>query len=504
MAFTVRELLSIRSLGLLLRFEGADGALDAQIHWVHQSELVDSTLFTEPGEVLMTTGSRLPRPDETSAEELGEIYRHYVHRLCDSSVVALGFGVGDHHDCVPDELLRSAHRYGLPVFEIPWELPFSAVIKAVSKSRSDAEHAYLRRTNSAQRRLIAAAGRPNVAQSVVSSTAQIISGWAVLVDRNGRMLVHTHTDQLTRAALAVRQHMASGKTVSFADDEHSQLCVHTIAGSEDQPRGFLVAGTPGELDPLAISTCLLASNLLGIFLSLTGRLETALAEMRSSLIAEALAGNADLVLRAGKSVWPKTPHDPVQLGCVEGTEAQLGALRLTDIPAAWGQLEGRLWIVTRPAMQARLATQMDEDGLRAGWAPTCSWRELGEARSLALGDLLRHDTDHGADEANPRVNLVDLLPRREAEAFARTRLGPIIDPGNHELLTTLAAWLDADGALDIAAANLGVHRHTISRRMRRVCELLGLGSLDHSARHDLWFACQVLAHHGELPKATAS
>lgn len=495
MAVTVRELLGIRSLGLLLRFEGSDNALDAQIHWVHQSELIDSTLFTEPGEVLMTTGSRLPRPDETSAEELAEVYRQYVQRLCDSSVVALGFGVGDRHDQVPDELLRSAHRYGLPVFEIPWELPFSAVIKAVSKSRSDAEHAYLRRTNTAQRRLIAAAGRPNVAQSVVSSTAQTIGGWAVLVDHNGRMVVHTHTDQLSRAAQAVRQHMASGKTVSFADDERAHLCVHTITGSEDQMRGFLVAGTPGDLDPLAISTCLLASNLLGIFLSLTGRLETALSEMRSSLIAEALAGNADLVQRAGKSVWPKTPHDPVQLGCVEGTEAQLDALRLADIPAAWGQLDGRLWIVTRPPMQARLAAQIDEDGLRMGWAPPCSWRELGEARRLALGDLLRHDAG---------VNLVDLLPRQEAEAFARTKLGPIVDPGNEELLTTLAAWLDADGSLDVAAAALGVHRHTVSRRMRRVCELLGLGSVDHSVRHDLWFACQVLAHHGELPKATTA
>ena len=159
--------------------------------------------------------------------------------------------------------------------------------------------------------------------------------------------------------------------------------------------------------------------------------------MRSSLIAEALAGNADLVQRAGKSVWPKTPTTPFNWVAWRAPKLQLDALRLADIPAAWGQLDGRLWIVTRPPMQARLAAQIDEDGLRMGWAPPCSWRELGEARRLALGDLLRHDAG---------VNLVDLLPRQEAEAFARTKLGPIVDPGNEELLTTLAAWLDADGS----------------------------------------------------------
>ncbi len=499
MAATVQELLSMKALGLVLRFEGAQHALEAPIHWVHQSELVDSTLFTEPGEVLITAGTQLPSTGELPAGELTKTYDQYVRRLRDTSVVALGIGVGVHHETAPQALLDAARLYGLPVFEIPWEVPFSAVIKAVSKSRSDAEHAYLRRTNSAQRRLITAAGRENVTQSVVSATAQIISGWAALADSSGHVVVHTHTDQIPRAREALRQHQASGKAVSFTDFDSAHICTHTIA-SGGSARGILVAGTPGELDPLAISTCLLASNLLGVYLSLSGRLESSLSQIRTLVVDAALHGNPGLAQRAEGSLWLKVPRDPVQLICAEGPTTELNRIRLEDLPAAWGMVDGWLWIVTQPAHQAQISARIARRArLSQGTAPPGNWHDLPQARARALTALLHQDADQ-------QMNLLDLLSPQQSAAFARARLGCLADPDAATLLETLEAYLQADGTIESAAETLEVHRHTVRRRMQHIAQLLGVDPTTPRERHELWFACEVLRRERSPlpPRATAS
>jgi len=487
MSLSVRQLLEQRHLGLVLVAEGAPGTLDAPVHWAHQSELSDSSPFTEPGEVLLTTGSHLPRSGHPGADGLDGICDDYVRRLRDSGVVAVGFGVGVHFDAVPEDLVRAAETHGLPLFEIPWELPFSAIVKAVSKSLSDAEQADLRRTNRAQRRLISAVGRANVTQSVVRSTAQIIGGWAALADAHGHVMVHTSAAALPLAEEALTAHRASARTVTFLDAEGGQVRVQTIVAGDGSVRGVLLAGSDVDLDPAALSTCMLASNLLGVYLSLSGWLDSALTEVRALLVEEALAGNPRPAQRAEGTLWPRVPHDPVQLVCVEGPTEALSGLRVDDLPAIWGRVEGRLWIVTTPAKQpkvsARVARQAD---LVQGSADPCSWQDLGGARHRALGALLRRDPSAG-------TSLVDLLPPEEGAAYVRSRLGPLMDSEAGDLLEALRAWVAEDGVIDRAAAVLGVHRHTVRRRMERVEELLGVDLSDPRTRHELWFACELLA-----------
>ncbi|WP_367343108.1 PucR family transcriptional regulator ligand-binding domain-containing protein, partial [Propionibacterium sp.] len=68
MAITVRDLLAAPELRLVLREPGGEGALDRAVRWIHQSELPDSTGFTEPGEVLITTGAVLPQGAEADSD----------------------------------------------------------------------------------------------------------------------------------------------------------------------------------------------------------------------------------------------------------------------------------------------------------------------------------------------------------------------------------------------------------------------------------------------------
>jgi PucR family transcriptional regulator, purine catabolism regulatory protein len=495
MAMKLRTLLAVPALGLVVRCPGETGALDAVVQWVHQSELSDSTLFTEPGEVLLTTGSHLPGAADATEAELAQLCDAYVRRLSESQVVGLGFGVGVNHPTSPQPLVAAARRYGLPLFEVPYEIPFSAVIKAVSKSLSDAEHAYLRRTNSAQRRLITAVGRSQVPQSVVRSTAQIIGGWAALSDPVGRLGALSPTAKSAAAQAAVQSHLNSGQQVSFPGTDAGRVCAHSVV-SEGRLLAILVTGANNELDPLAISTSMLAANLLAVHLSLSGRLQHALDNLRAPLISETLAGRTELTRQLAGTLWPKLPLEPLILSCVEGPGEEISRLPLNELAAVWGVVGERLWVISSADQTPRLTTAVADQGeLELGSSQPTTWNELGQAKHQALNALLT-----GSKAAN-RPALLDLLPPDQAQAFAQATLGDLLQPEAAELLQTVRAWADQDGSFDRTAGELGVHRHTVRRRLQRVEEILSRRLDDPSTRHEIWFACQLADQLAAQPAA---
>jgi PucR family transcriptional regulator, purine catabolism regulatory protein len=494
----LQELLAAPRLGLVVRCAGGDGGLDAVVHWVHQSELSDSTLFIEPGEVLMTTGSHLPEASTVDEATLAELCEAYVSRLHDSQVVGLGFGVGVHHGSSPAALVAAAERHGLPLFEIPYEVPFSAVIKTVSKSLSDAEHAYLRRTNSAQRRLITAAGRAQVPQSVVRSTAQIIGGWAALTDPTGRVAVLSPGASSASAKTAARSHLTSGQQVSFPGGAGGHVCAHTVMAGDGKVLAVLITGAEAELDPLAISTSMLAANLIGIHLSLSGRLERALDGLRAPLMREVLEGHHALARQLVGTLWTKLPAAPLALTCISGPVADLPELALRELAALWGMVAGRLWVVTSATDAGRVAILVGKrEGLSLGSSEPTDWDGLGRAQHEALNSLLAGNASSG------RLDLLELLPPESALAFAQARLGVLLEPGAAESLATVRAWADHDGSFDQTAAALGVHRHTVRRRMQRICDDLDVELDNPRHRHELWFACQVADRLGSVRQPTA-
>jgi purine catabolism regulator len=60
-----------------------------------------------------------------------------------------------------------------------------------------------------------------------------------------------------------------------------------------------------------------------------------------------------------------------------------------------------------------------------------------------------------------------------------------------ELVASLRAYLAANGQGEAAARALGVHRHTLRYRIRKIAELLGRDLDDPGARAELWIALSV-------------
>lgn len=74
---------------------------------------------------------------------------------------------------------------------------------------------------------------------------------------------------------------------------------------------------------------------------------------------------------------------------------------------------------------------------------------------------------------------------------AESLLAPLRESGD-ELLSTLSAFLDNESRIAATATALGLHRNTVSTRIQRVQELLGVDMADPEARLALHLACRAV------------
>lgn len=149
------------------------------------------------------------------------------------------------------------------------------------------------------------------------------------------------------------------------------------------------------------------------------------------------------------------------------------------------------------AHQAGGAASVPDDALVIGVsAPTglagaaIAFKQAGQAMSVARrrgAPLVEHE-DVAAGSVLP------LLADDAVRAFADGLLRSLREHdanGRGDLVASLRAWLSRHGQWDAAAADLGVHRHTLRYRMRRVEEILGRSLDDPDVRMELWLALKA-------------
>ncbi|MEU6404361.1 PucR family transcriptional regulator [Streptomyces sp. NPDC046985] len=142
-------------------------------------------------------------------------------------------------------------------------------------------------------------------------------------------------------------------------------------------------------------------------------------------------------------------------------------------------------------------TARDEDGLVVGLsapagpvAAAAAYKQAEQALSVARrrGRVL---VEH---EQLASGSVLPLLADDAVRAFADGLLRALREhdaTGRGDLVASLRAWLSRHGQWDAAAADLGVHRHTLRYRMRRVEEILGRSLDDPDVRMELWLALKT-------------
>ncbi|MCX2954063.1 PucR family transcriptional regulator [Lentzea sp. NEAU-D7] len=414
MPITVRELAGKLALPVLA------GDLSKPVGWVHGTELADPTPFLEGGELLLTTG-------------LNALRDGYVERLVRAGVVGLGFGTGVGHDVVPPALVRAAAEAGLGLVEVPREVPFIAISKAVSKALAADEYAALTRTSEAQRALTRAAVRSGVG-AVVRRLGQWIDGWAVLLDAAGQP-VHAHNPRLVPDLTAELTRLRTAGGLASAAFELDGVHVFLqVLGS--RARGVLAVGT-ARPDPGIVNT---AASLLVLALAQHDSADAARRELRAAQFRMLLAGLAvdGLPRRFRVFLVAKPPDEDV----------------------FWAEHDGDVVVLT-DEFDGVASSEVDQSGVARGY------REARQVRQAGLRTF---------EELAGNLPLPD--------GFAEALLKPL----DAETRATLRVWLAHHGAWDPAATELGVHRHTLRNRVRRAEQALNRSLDSPGLRAELWLA----------------
>jgi purine catabolism regulator len=499
---TLRTLIAMPKLGL--RVLAAEEATSVAVSWVAVSELVDPTPFLEGGELLLTTGMRLP----SEAREV----RAYVDRLVDAGLVGLGLGVGLGHDAAPATLVRAAERRGLPLLEVPRPTPFIAISKVVSDLLAAEQSEATRRAFEAQRELTQAALHPQRSGGVVQRLARELDGWAIMLDASGRV-VHAFPESAADRAAALQPELdllrSAGllATRTLADSDE-QIVIHPI-GTEKRTRGFLAVGLRPPVSSMHHTVINMAVALLCLDMEKSSAQLGTERRLRSAclslLLDESGDGLGDGLGEAAALLGGSLPTDAARIAllcCPERDQTRLLELIEEDVTLVGagvlsGSVGGHL-IVLLPDSTELLERLCVVVASRPGWrvgiggaAEPQALKASVKQAEQALAAGARAGQQVASYDTLAQAPLLELLDTDAVRGFAAALLEPLDryeGPSRTDLVASLRAYLAHNGQWDPAAAELGVHRHTLRYRMRRIAELLGRDLDSPSTRMELWLA----------------
>ncbi|SEF53820.1 purine catabolism regulatory protein [Nonomuraea solani] len=471
------------------------GVLDAAVRWVAVSELADPTPYLEGGELLLTTGMRME----------GDL-RHYVGRLVARGVAGLGFGVGVSHEETPPALVEAAEEAGLPLFEVPRETPFIAVGKAVSELLAAEQYEEVTRAFAAQGRLTRAALRPEGMHAVIDRLAKEVGGWAALLEESGEVRHATRgaRTEAVAAELARRRGRPVPGRTGGAERPPDSLALsapgeHTVIqplGGGGRPRGFFAVGAGHAFSPVTHTVINAAGSLLTLAME-QGRTQLAAERrLRTAVLELLLSGEEDRARTVLGALGGRLPDGPLIV--LAAPPEALEALEPVAFTAAPGGPhsgphsgsgeEPVVALVAEPEAEevaaaaegpVGLSQPCGYDGLRNALDQASRALESGGGGVVRFGELAGQ-------------GLLGLLDQATVRAFSAALLAPLTGYGSRaDLVRSLRAYLDSNGHWDAAAQRLGVHRHTLRYRMRRVAELLGRDLDDPGVRAELWLALEA-------------
>lgn len=502
---------------LKLTVRAGEDRLDVPVRWAHVSELADPVPYMEGGELLLITALKLDAEDP-------EAMRRYVKRLAGAGVVGLGFAVGVNYDAIPDALVQAARREGLPLLEVPRRTPFLAISKAVSAAIAADQYRAVTAGFAAQRELTRQALTTGP-EGLLAALAAQVDGWAALYDASGAVVAAApewagrRAARLTAEVERLRERPAPASSVVAAPDSEDRIELHSL-GTGRRPRAALAVGTaaaPGTAERYAVHS---AIALLTLTTERSRSLHAAEQRVGAAVLRMLLAGEPDHARAVAGDLYGGLLDAPFRLLVAEsaahkGSDGDpLDALAEAAESAAARSGEAVLVVPDRDRLVV-LATdggaavaactasagapgsKGDDDALVVGLsapagpiAAATAYRQAEQALSVARrrGRVLVEHEHVAAGSVLP------LLADDAVRAFADGLLRALRDhdaTGRGDLVASLRAWLSRHGQWDAAAAELGVHRHTLRYRMRRVEEILGRSLDDPDVRMELWLSLKA-------------
>ncbi|GAA2148023.1 purine catabolism regulator [Humibacillus xanthopallidus] len=500
-------LLGRPALGLRL-LAGSSAGID--VEWAHAIELVDPSPWLAGGELILTTGLRMPR---SVAEQAA-----YVDRLVAHGAAGLAFGVGIRWAEVPRGVVDRCAAAGLALLEVPLPTPFIAITQAVAERLADERERALQRVVRLQQSLTRTTLREGM-PGLVRALAKALDAAVVVVDDAGGLIARSPGANalVTPVRRAVSSKVHPARTLLLDVPDEPGLELHALAGRVRREGWLAVRGLDRSV-PESRIVLNHAISVATLDLDEPTELEDARAELRAAALDLVLdspgaAGVTGVLARVGfapeeelvvlfvDGLAPSPGGDAVASVTTSsrpgsrGTSpepSQVAAVSawLAGIPHLAVRRDGGV-VVAVPAKAADPAVDAVTRNLTGRFAsgvvgvsapvsPECAADALASACRAAGAARAAGSQVGRSQELALEGVLADPELRLRLGELTRPSLDRLIaDPAatEQDLVRTLTAYLDHEGSWERASRALGVHRHTLRNRIAKVESLTGL-SLD--------------------------
>jgi PucR family transcriptional regulator, purine catabolism regulatory protein len=516
---TVRQALAMEVFAGSCVVAGKDG-LDREIRWAHPVDIPHASEWVRGGELLLTTFYGLRDDPEAQI--------HLCAELAEKGLAGMVVAIGGYLDAVPDAIRSAADAVNFPIIEMPWDVPFEDVVRAISEQIINEQYQLYKQSLSIHGSLTRLVLDGGSLQDVAQELCKLLQRPVEIDDLSFSVLAaagsETEIDDSRRTALREgrsapmllehlrRTGVLSRMRTSFeperidADESTSaygmtmaRILAPIVVARKIYGYVWIIAGRR-ELEPLdfhAIEHAATVAALI-LFRDQTGRQAEERAESRilSRLLAE--DARLDNTLREEAARFRlrlEAPHAIVVIDAgsneVRAVElAARNAVRRAGLAAAMGERAGRVVALVEGSRSEaivelcqRIITEAQplEDTIRVGASPlhedaaTLQRAYEHALEALALLPALGDDRKVAQFDELGILHWLHAVPQDllAENAFARSiqRLAEHDRARGAELLHTLEVFLECDGNSVRAAEKLIVHRHTLKYRLQRIEEL---------------------------------
>jgi len=507
MGITIREALQLPDM-VQTRLVAGEKGLDNVIRWVTIVELLEDASRLTEGEFLITTGFGLEQ-DPLKA-------KRFIPSLAERRLSGVALHTGFYLRDIPPVLLQAADEYQLPLIQIPVEMNFSTITKAILTPIMNRQFETLAYSQAIHQRLITAALDQGGLPAILGELEKLTGGQAVIQDSLGHRL------QSAQMNHSNKQQQGMTKEV--------QIRAHR------ETYGTLLLTKPvlewQDLDQVAMQH---AATLCALEYVKERAVSATEWRLRGDLADEILRGlisnDSELETRSRMLGYPLSGGHFIAALCVErveedrlsGVHQKMNLLlkRLADLKGIrYLQRErGNHLFVILPDEKRSL--ELLEDLSR-------QWQKLASEPSLRLSCSLprQHLSDlaNAADEAlfallaypllakNPSVlsyaelqGYQLLFPYHQDPARLEQLWRPLLEPllaydrkTGQQLLETLTVYLtNSMNGLKTSQA-LYIHRHTLKYRLQQIETKTGCSLEDSAACWQLQLALMALRLHRVL------
>ncbi len=516
------------------RVVAGGGGLARSIRWVHVMGVPNAADWLHGGELLLTTVANMPESRDEQCE--------YLRQVADKDVAGVVITTGMLLQEIPDSLRALGDELNLPLIELPYQVRFVDIAKAINERIAEENLDTLSRALSIQQRLsrlvLEGGGFAELATMLADLVGHSISieneRFEAIANKNiaevdaarRYTIAHGRTNPALIDALEVTYLPKIRTTLRPAQLpvmpklglEMERLLAPIVVQGEIYGYMWIIADTQA-LTPLDMMAIEIGATVAALLMLYQESLHTAEASLKGSMVAQLIEGNggpqtilSDQSLRYGVDLrmgWRmmlvsiRNGQPPTAASAYRSINQVLQQRQCNAIAA---QFAGQVVILIQDgeavdAIGRDLAQGLQKAGTRLKIAVSRVYSGAGQVGSahqqcqeiLAIARRISSErTVHCFDDLGYIHALYHAGPGSLAQNAQAPVLRQLLEERQADLFNTLETYLDAGGNSVQTAESLHIHRSTLNYRLARIREICAVDLSSPTTRLNLQVALKLM------------